>query len=34
MSCGRRAFIGAYYWVNKDELQMNDKPVDVFDKKP
>jgi hypothetical protein len=25
---------GSYYWVNKDELQMNDKPVDVFDRKP
>jgi Tol biopolymer transport system component len=25
---------GSYYWVNKDELQMNDKPADIFDKKP
>jgi len=25
---------GSYYWVNPDVLQMNDKPVDVFDKKP
>ena len=25
---------GPYYWVNPDALQMNDKAVDVFDKKP
>jgi Tol biopolymer transport system component len=25
---------GPYYWVNPDALQMNDKPVDIFDKKP
>ena len=25
---------GPYYWVNPDALQMNDKAVDIFDKKP
>ena len=25
---------GPYYWVNADELQMNDKPVDIFDRTP
>ena len=24
---------GPYYWVNPDALQMNDKPVEIFDKK-
>ncbi len=23
---------GPYYWVNDDELQQNNKPVDIFDK--
>ena len=30
----KRVSWGPYYWVNPDALQMNDKSVDVFDKKP